>query len=78
MKRRGNLGLSDEVEVRRIASKIEGVREWFKGDEADRRAAINRSKVVEGRNRNNVDRLSNSLGETEVQTYGIIAEIRRL
>ena len=75
-KRQGNLGLDDEVEVRMLASKIDGIREWFKGDEADQRPAINISKATEGRKRDKVDRLSNSLGETEGQRYGILSELQ--
>ena len=47
------------------------------GWRAEEQELGNRSKVAEGRNRNNVDRLSSILGETELQTYGIIAEIQR-
>ena len=76
-KRRGNLGLYGEFEVRRLASKIDRVREWSKGDEDYWRAVINRANALEGRKRDKIDRLRNSLGETEGQRYGIIAELQR-
>ena len=71
------MGISAKVEVRRLASKIDGVREWSKGDEADQRDAINRATATEGRKRYNVIRIIDSLGETEGKRYDIIAKLQR-
>ena len=76
--RQGQTGPSSEAEVRRIASNLDGVREWSKGGNADCRDAINRVKAAEGRKRNKAKRLCNSLWDAEAQRYSIIAEIQGL
>ena len=58
--KRGQPGPS--AEVRRLASKIDRIRERSEGAEADRKAAVNRDKGGEGRNR---DR-----DEAEIQPWG--------
>ena len=69
---------SDEDEVRRIASDIDGVRERSEGDEADRKATADRDEAAEGRKRERDDdeRLRNSLGEVDRRRYGIIYKIK--
>ena len=47
----GDASASAEAEVRRHASKIDGVGEWSKGDKADRKDAIDRDDSAEGRER---------------------------
>ena len=51
--------------------------EWSKGDEAYWRSAINRENTEEGRKRDKVEKISNILGDTEGQRYGIIAKFQR-
>ena len=80
MMRRGNLGLSVKAKVHRLVSEIDRVRERSKGDEADWKAAINIAEAAEGRKRERekVERIKNSLGEEEVQSDGIIANLQGL
>ena len=74
--RAGQPGTSANAEVHRIASEIDGVRERSNGADPDWRDAINRSQAVEGRKRDEAERLRDSLGGAEGRRYGIIAKIQ--
>ena len=68
---------SAEAEVRRLASKLNRVRERSEGGEADWKATVNRYEAAEGRGgRAEAKRLRDSLGEAERQRPGITAELQ--
>ena len=68
--------VSSESEVRRLASKIDGVRERYKGAEANQKATVNRAEAEEGSKRSNANRISNILRKADRQRSGIIAELQ--
>ena len=69
---------SDEAEVRRLASKLYGLREMFEGGEADWKSTYDRSKAAGGGKRysSEAKRLRDSLGGVERQISRIIAELQ--
>ena len=77
---RVQLGPSYEAKVIRLASELDIVREQSEGDEADRKATVNRSKAMEGkkRERSEAERLCGSLGEAEGKRCSIISKLQGL
>ena len=59
---RGYPGSPTEVEVRRLASDIDGVRERSERAEADQKDAANRAKSAEGSKRSEAESLHDILG----------------
>ena len=70
--------MSTEVEGRRLASEIDRVREWSKGDKTDRRASADRDGDTAGRERAEAERLRDSLEEAEGQRDWFIGKLEEL
>ena len=68
--------VSSESEVRRLASKIYGVRERSKEAEANQKATVNRAEAEEGSKRSNANRVSSILRKADRRRSGIIAELQ--
>ena len=59
------MGPSAEDGLRRLASKLNGVREQSEGAKADQKAAVNKAEDTEGKKRSEAERLHDSLGKAK-------------